>query len=171
MTEALYRLHFNLISERMEERRGIRRQMQSSSSPPTLRQIDSLMHSTRHHEYKFSEITRFNVQDYIALLNLYFSFAEPRFHAVLLNRLDTGYSLSRWHGDAWAAYISLVHDLLEQCLDRDAFAIVDLQGKPDKSPVYLEDALCVVPAVKGCLRATSDMSVYLQLVDVLLGCV
>ena len=30
--------------------------------------------------------------------------------------------------------------------------------------------LCSVPAVKGCLRATSDMAVYLQIVDLLLGC-
>ena len=171
ITEALYRLHFNLSSERMAERREVRRQMQSRSAPPSLREVDSLMHSTRHHEYKFSEVTRFNVQHYIALLNLYFSFTEPTFHALLLNRLDPGYSLSRWDGDQWAAYVSLVRRLLEQRLDSDCFAIVDLQGKPDKSPVHLEDTLCAVPAVKGCLRATSDMSVYLQLVDVLLGCV
>ena len=34
-----------------------------------------------------------------------------------------------------------------------------------------KDQLCSVGTVKGCLCATSDMSVYLQLVDVLLGCV
>ena len=104
ITEALYRLHFNLSSERMAERQEIRRQIQSRGSPPTLREVDTLMHSTRHHEYKFSEVTRFNAQHYVALLNLYFSYPEPAFHAVLLNRLDAGYSLARWHGDAWAAY-------------------------------------------------------------------
>ena len=46
-----------------------------------------------------------------------------------------------------------------------------MQDKPYKSPVYLEDTLCSVRLVKGCLRATSDMSIYLQIVDVLLGCV
>ena len=61
--------------------------------------------------------------------------------------------------------------MLEQRLDRNVFAIVDLQDKPDRSSVYIEDMLCSVPSVKGCLRATSDMSVYLQIVDVLLGCV
>ena len=40
-----------------------------------------------------------------------------------------------------------------------------------KSPEYLEDVLCSVEWVKGCLRATSDMSIYLQIVDALLGCV
>ena len=47
----------------------------------------------------------------------------------------------------------------------------DLQSKPDQSKVHLEDVLCSVSTVKGCLRATSDMSIYLQLVDLLLGCV
>ena len=61
--------------------------------------------------------------------------------------------------------------LLERSLTRDVFAIVDLQEKPGDSPDYIEDVLCSVDSVKGCLRATSDMSVYLQIVDVLLGCV
>lgn len=171
ITEALYRLHFNLVSERAAERQSIRRQISSRGVPPTLGEVNTLMHSTRHHEYKFSEVTRFNVHHYIALLNLYFSFSEPTFHAVLLNRMDARYSLSRWHGDPWAAYVSLVCDLLAERLQRQAFVIIDLQGKPDKSPVHLEDAVCAVPGVKGCLRAVSEMSVYLQLVDVLLGCV
>ena len=129
------------------------------------------MHSTRHHEYKFTEVTRFNLQQYIDLVNLYFSFPDLQFHSILLDRRDPSYSLSKWNGDEWSAYAHLTRELLERRLDRDVFAIVDLQDKPDKSPVYLEDTLCSVGTVKGCLRATSDMSIYLQLVDVLLGCV
>lgn len=171
LTDSLYRLHFNFSADRMFERQQLRRAIQAGARTPTLREVDRLMHSTRHHEYKFSEVTRFNLQQYIDLLNLYFSFPEPRFHAIAFDRLNPAYSLARWQGDVWAAYAHLAKDLLERRLDRAVFAIVDLQGKPDKSAVYLEDALCSAPAVKGCLRATSDMSVYLQLVDVLLGCV
>lgn len=171
ITESFYRLHFNFSSTRAKERRNLRKALQSRVEPATLREIDLLMHSTRHHEYKFSEVTRFNLQQYIDLLNLYFSFPQPQFHAMLLNRLDPSFSLDAWKGDIWSAYVDLTRDLLERRLERDVFVIADLQGKPDHSPVYLEDTLCSVPAVKGCLRATSDMSVYLQLVDVLLGCV
>ena len=171
ITDSLYRLHFNFSSDRMAERRNIRKDIQSRDEPPTLKTVDRLMHSTRHHEYKFSEVTRFNLQQYIDLVNLYFSFSEPQFHAMILDRLDPAYSLSRWNGDEWSAYAHLARDLLEKRLDRDVFAIVDLQDKPSKSPVHLEDTLCTVRAVRGCLRATSDMSVYLQIVDVLLGCV
>ena len=171
ITDSLYRLHFNFSADRRKQRQGLRREIQSRVNPATLREVDRLMHSTRHHEYKFTEITRFNLQQYIDLLNLYFSFPQPAFHAMLMDRLAPDYSLSRWNGDVWNAYAHLTLDLLERRVDRDVFAIVDLQGKPDYSPVHLEELLCSAPSVKGCIRATSDMSVYLQLVDVLLGCV
>ena len=70
-----------------------------------------------------------------------------------------------------SAYTHFAKKLLEERLTRDVFTIVDLQGEPDKTNVHLEDVLCSVNMVKGCLRATSDMSIYLQLVDLLLGCV
>ena len=171
ITNSLYRLHFNFGSDRMAERKRVRAQIQARADRPTLREIDLLMHSTRHHEYKFSEVSRFNLQQYIDLLNLYFSFQEPQFHALIMDRLDPGYSLSRWNNDTWLAYADMSKELLKQQIDRDVFAIVDLQDKPDRSSVFIEDVLCSVPAVKGCLRATSDMAVYLQIVDVLLGCV
>lgn len=171
ITDSLYRLHFNFGADRMAARQDIRRGIRSSGERPTLREVDHLMHSTRHHEYKFTEVTRFNLQQYVDLVNLYFSYPDLQFHSLLLNRSDPAYSLSKWGGDEWSAYAHLTRELLERRIDRDVFAIVDLQDKPDKSPVYLEDTLCSVGTVKGCLRATSDMSIYLQLVDVLLGCV
>ena len=171
ITNSLYRLHFNFSAARSTERQALRKRIESQQQPPTLRELDQLMHSTRHHEYKFTEVTRFHLQQYIDLLNLYFEFPDLQFHAVILDRLNPNYSLSKWAGDVWQAYANLARELLEKQLDRDVFAIVDLQDKPDKSPLYLEDTLCSTTRVKGCLRATSDMSVFLQLVDVLLGCV
>ena len=171
ITNSLYRLHFNFRADRMAERGRLRRDIQSRSGLPTLREVDRLMHSTRHHEYKFTAVSRYNVQQYIDLLNLYFSFQDLQFHALILDRLDPDYSLARWGNDIWRAYADLARELIELRLDRDVFAIMDLQDKPDQSPVYIEDILCTAPVVKGCLRATSDMSIYLQLVDIMLGCV
>ncbi len=171
ITDEFYRLHFNFISSRRMERNEIRRDIQARGEALTLAEVDRMMWSTRHHEYKFSEVSRSNVQQYIDLLTLYFSFDGVEFHSLLVNRLAEGFSLSRWNHDKWKAYTNLTRQLLEKSFTRDVFAIVDLQEKPHKSPDYLEDILCSVDSVKGCLRATSDMSVYLQLVDVLLGCV
>ena len=171
ITDSLYRLHFNFISDRMRVRNDIRRDIKSRGSPPTLSEVDRIMWSTRHHEYKFSEVTRFNLQQYIDILNIYFSFTDLEFHSLIIDRNDPGFGLDRWDNDPWIAYANFAKSLLDGSLTRDVFAIVDLQGKPDKSPEHLEDILCSVDSVKGCLRATSDMSIYLQLVDVLLGCV
>ena len=171
ITESLYRRHFNFVADRKAARSRARQDALSRTEPPTLGEVDRLMRSTRHHEYKFSEVTRLNVQQYIILLDIYFAYHAVEFHSVIINRMEPGNILSLWDGDTWGSYADLARELMELRISRDVFAIADLQGKSDKSPVYLEDMLCTVPAVKGCLRATSDMSVYLQIVDVLLGCV
>ena len=171
ITDSLYRLHFNFVSSRSTERNELRRNIRERATPPTLSEIDYLMRSTRHHEYKFTDITRFNLQQHIDILNLYFSFPNLEFHALVLDKHDPGFGLGKWGYDEWKAYASFAKDLLKRSLNRDVFAIVDLQDKPNKSPEYLEDVLCSVGSVQGCLRATSDMSIYLQIVDVLLGCV
>ena len=129
------------------------------------------MWSTRHHEYNFVDVTRFNIQQYIDLLNLYFSSPGLEFHSLMLDRRDPQASLHKWDNDEWGAYAGICSQLLDASLSRDVFAIVDLQGKPHKSEVVLEDVLCSVDRVRGCLRATSDMSIFLQIVDLLLGCV
>ena len=129
------------------------------------------MWSTRHHEYKFADVTRFNIQQYVDLLNLYFSSPGLEFHSLMMDRRDSRAGLHKWSNDEWGAYVGICKQLLEASLSRDVFAIVDLQGKPHKSDVVLEDVLCSVDRVKGCLRATSDMSIFLQIVDLLLGCV
>lgn len=68
---------------------------------------------------------------------------------MILDRLDPSYSLSAWDGDPWKAYAYLTSKLLARRLDRDVFAVVDLQEKPYNSPVYLEDALCSAETGKG----------------------
>ena len=171
ITDTFYRLHFNFLAERAAARKSLRKEIHARANLPTLQEIDLLMHSTRHHEYKFADANRYNVQQYIDLLNVYFSCPGLEFHALVLDRTEPEAGLSKWNGDEWEAYTHFAHDLLEGALTRDVFAIVDLQGKPRRSMTHLEDVLCSVGAVKGCLRATSDMSIYLQLVDVLLGCV
>lgn len=171
ITDVLYRLHFNFISDRMKARNEVRRAVQHRGTSPTLREVDRMMWSTRHHEYKFTEVTRFNLQQYIDILNIYFSLTGSEFHSLIIDRDDPSFELGKWDNDPWVAYANFAKTLLDRRITRDVFAIVDLQGKPDSSPEHMEDILCSAESVKGCLRATSDMSIYLQLVDVLLGCV
>ena len=168
ITDSFYRLHFNFVQDRANSRSEVRKSVKSQDiSLSAVAEVDRLMWSTRHHEYKFAEISRYNIQQYIDILNLYSSFPNLEFHSLIADRHDNDAGLGNWNNDEWEAYIHFARELLAERLTRDVFAIVDLQGKPNKSNVYLEDVLCSVSSVKGCLRATSDMSIYLQLVNFL----
>ena len=171
VTESFYKLHFNFGSGRAAQRSQLREEIQQNSRVLTLQESDRLMWSTRHHEYKFAEITSHNLQHYIDLLNLYFSLDCFEFHALLVDRTEREFNLSRWNHDPWLAYVELGRELLERRLNRPVFSLVDLQGQPNNSTITVEDQFCSVEQVKGCLRASSETQVFLQVVDVLLGCV
>ena len=171
LTDALYKVHFNLNARKSNLRASIRKDIRDEGRRPSVQELDTLMWGSRHHEYKFSAVSSYNVQEYIDLLSVFFAYPDTEFHALIVDRTDPDFGLRAWGGDAWTAYCSLSSELLKRCLRRDVFAIVDLQAKPEKSGHYLEDALCAVPNVVGCLRASSETSVFLQLVDLLAGCV
>ena len=105
----LHRLSFdsNLSTSRAKQRSELRREIKEGMRSPSLSEVDHLMWSTRHQEYKFSDVTSHNLQQYIDLLNLYFSFDCFEFHALLVDRTEPGFSLSQWNNDSWRAYIEL----------------------------------------------------------------
>lgn len=168
ITERLYQRYFSFKAERSARRRALQREIRASGRQLTLDDLTALFETTRHHEYKFTEVKRHNVQDYINLINIYFEFSTPIFHALVLDRQEL--DLAQYQGDPWRAYEWCVTHLLERRLDRDVFVILDLQTQPKKATRYLEEVVCSVPRVKGCLRVTSDTSVLLQVCDLFLGC-
>jgi len=95
VTDSLYRLHFNFRSARATERGKLIRAIRSEERSPTLDELHLLLRDTRHHEYKFSEVTSRNLQQYIDLLNVFFSVGDFEFHALLIDRLDDAFSLGR----------------------------------------------------------------------------
>ena len=73
ITDAFYKLHFNFVSDRRSKRNELIRLIRAESRQPTLAELNQLLWVTRHYEYKFTEIAQHNKQQYIDLLNLYFS--------------------------------------------------------------------------------------------------
>ena len=170
VTENFYRLHFGFTSERMTRRHELRRAIKAGEVTPSLDQLSDLLWKSRHHEYKFTDVSRHNLQHYVDLVDAFFALPGLEFHALLIDRTDPVFNSNSWKTDVWKAYTNLTRELLKRRLKRKVFAIVDLQGEPKDSEVHLEDVLCSIDNVSGCIRATSEMSVFLQIVDVLLGC-
>ena len=171
LTDSLYQQHFSYKSDRAEQRNRLRRSLLHENRSASPSELDRLFWRTRHHEYKFAEVTDHNLQEYVDLLNRFFTFGDVEFHSLLLDRTQPGFNLAHWSFDEWAAYVALTCELMERSLTRDVFAILDMQEQPKNISFRMEDKICSVPHVAGCLRATSEMSVFLQIVDVLLGCV
>ena len=171
VTDSFYDLHFRYGSERATKRSQVRQAVRGRDGSVTLTELDRLMWSTRHYEYKYSEVSPHNLQSYVDLLNLYFSYDCLEFHALLVDRTEPGFNLSQWNNDPWQAYVELSRELLEERLSRPAFALVDFQRSPNSSSISLENTLSLATNVAGCLRASSETQVFLQAVDVLLGCV
>ena len=171
VTDSFYKLHFDYLSDRTSERSRLRQEIMERAEQPTLEEIDALMGKSWHREYKFARVAGHNLQQYIELLNLYFDFECFEFHALLVDKTDPNFNLSRWGGDAWAAYVALGRELLDRRVTDPVFAITDFQGQPKKALVSVETEFCSVPKVAGCIRASSESEVFLKVVDVLLGCV
>ena len=171
VTDSFYDLHFRYGSERATKRSQVRETVKDREEGISLDELDRLMWSTRHYEYKYSEVSPHNLQHYIDLLNLYFSYDCLEFHSLLVDRTEPGFSLKPWDNDPWQAYVELGKELMEERLSRPAFAVVDFQRRPNDSSISVEDTFCLATNVAGCMRASSETQVFLQLVDVLLGCV
>ena len=129
------------------------------------------MWSTRHHEYKFSEVTAFNLQHFIDLLNLYFSQDGIEFHALLVDRTEPGFSLAAWGHDPWRAYVEIGKELLERRITQPAFVIADYQGRPNAPQSVWKTFLARQVKLSDVYALSSEARYSLQIVDVLLGCV
>ena len=170
VTDILYTHHLQVTAQHLTRRRQLIQETENSNTPLTADQAHHLLRSTRHTEFKFSDISRLNVQHYLDLLNLYFSLPGVEFHAIIIDRFQEASDLAGFK-NYWDAYTSCARELLRRRLKQDVFALPDYQGTPTKPPtVRIEDALESVPLVRGCLRITSEMSVFVQVTDVLLGC-
>jgi hypothetical protein len=129
-------------------------------------------------EFKFNEINRTNYKHYKTLIDLYFSFPQAAFCSLVVDKEAPGFQIEKYFHDVWEAYIGysrlLVHKNVasgdEICILADYFS------KPKASTRYYEVELAkpddkgTHPVFNVCMLE-SHASLYIQLVDVLVGCV
>lgn len=169
-SDALYIASFNFNSRIREKRLAVQRDIAKiHAGNASLAEFQMLLAKTRHHEYKFTGINANNLQDYISLLNLFFSLEGNEFHALVVER--TPAAVAHLGRDSWLAYVRVTKELLARRIKSPSFVLCDWQTRPTAQPECLEDLCCALPKVLGCVRITSETSPFLQVVDLLLGAV
>jgi len=168
LTDALYTASFNFNSRTSQKRLEVQRDIrQIHSGNASLADFQMLLAKTRHHEYKFTGINRDNLQDYVSLLNLFFSVTGSEFHSVVVER--TPGALKHFDPDSWPTYVRTTKALLARRINQPSFILCDWQTRPKNQTLSLEDECGAIENVVGCVRITSETSPFLQIVDLLLG--
>ena len=140
--------------------------------------VSGLPKLQRPFEFKFNEINRANYGYYRDLLDLYFAFPDAAFTAFVIDKQSPRFQMEKFYGDYWEAYIGYSKLVVHKNVgpkDR-IFVMADQQTKPKASTKYYEVEVAKAKAgqrnpVYNVCMMESHASLFIQLVDVLVGCV
>jgi hypothetical protein len=163
--------HYDYFSSKKQQRRELLIEMRRGNWEVTLQELHLLFASTRHNEYKFTNITFASLAKYEALLDTAFRF-PLYFCALVVDKTDPLFD-SKLYRNYWAAYIKYAKLLCSHNCARDErlCIVADYMNRPSTSETYFEHELSALPQVFGALRAHSETFILLQLCDLLLGSV
>ncbi len=124
-------------------------------------------------EFKFSSITGGSREFYYELINLYSKFTRLQFCSLVFDKANPDIKIEEVFPDTWEAYISYSKLLIKNNIDaNDKICIIsDFLGKPKASSKYYEPEIKTLTAVYNAAVLESHASLFIQLVDVLVGCV
>lgn len=124
-------------------------------------------------EYKFNRITSNNSQFYKDLLDLYFRFKDLRFSCVVLDKQNPKIDIEKAYGSSWEAHIFYSKLLIEENIKSPSqiTILADYKDKPKQSSKYYESEINELPIVLNSCMLESHASIFIQLVDILVGCV
>lgn len=136
--------------------------------------ISGLSRLKKPFEYKFNTITSETKVYYQNLINLYFRFPENYFCAFIIDKHDPNFNLNRYFKDVWQAYISYSKLVVKNNTKKGELIAVlaDYITKPSSSTLFYETELRKFePKIFNVTLLESHASLFIQMVDVLLGCV
>ena len=137
------------------------------------RQLKGLSKKRGSFEFKFSSITRGSHEFYYELINLYFKFSKLQFCSLVIDKANPEIKIDEVFPDPWDAYISYSKMLIKNNMRNDdrICIIADFLGKPKASNKYYEPEIRALPFVYNATVLESHASLFVQLVDVMVGCV
>src|SRR4030043_1690318 len=124
-------------------------------------------------EFKFSSITRSSHEFYYELINLYFKFTELQFCSLIIDKANPGVKIEEVFPDTWEAYIGYSKMLIKNNMKPDdkICIVADFLGKPKTSNKYYEPEIRTLSTVYNTTVLESHASLFIQLVDVMIGCI
>ena len=121
-------------------------------------------------EFKFANITKGVGDYYLELVDAYFKFPQMRFSCVVI---DKDIVKPNVFPSAWDAYIEYSKKLIAVSVkeDEQICIVADFMGRPKSSSKFYEPQIRMLPHVYNATVLESHASLYIQMVDVLVGCV
>lgn len=135
--------------------------------------ILGLVRENKRFEFKFNKVDDVSLSDYMGLIDLYSQFPNNYFCSLVIDKDDPLFDFRGYFKEAWGAYIGYSKTLVRcNAKDQENIAVIaDYVNMPHNSTKYFERELNMVTGVYNSCRVESDASLYIQMVDVLLGCI
>jgi len=124
-------------------------------------------------EFKFSSITKSSHEFYYDLINLYLKFSQLQFCSLVIDKNNPTVTINEIFPDTWTAYIGYSKMLIKNNVsEKDRICIIaDFLGKPKTSNKYYEPEIKALPSVYNATVLESHASLFIQVVDVIIGCI
>lgn len=132
-----------------------------------------LLKNNKRFEFKFNLIDQISVNDYLDLINIYFQFPHLYFCSLVIDTESSSFDFKKYFSTSWEAYVGYSKMLVKNnCGDKDRIAVIaDYVQMAHGSTKYFEREVNFLPAVFNTCRVESEASLFIQVVDVLLGAV
>lgn len=170
ITEELTKKHYDYYSSQKEKRKEIINTLKNKPRKLSSQELNFLLLSTRHREYKFTKITPTTVENYKQFIDTAFHFPFS-FCALVIDKNNPNFKLTIYK-NYWEAYISYSKLISKNnCRDGITAIIADYMNRPSGNEKCFEKELDSLPGVFKTIRANSESFLLLQLTDILLGSV
>lgn len=163
--------HYDYFSIQKEQRRELLRSLRDNPRSLNNLELNLLLASTRHAEYKFTNIHYSNLERYKALLDTAFQY-PLYFTALIIDKTHPQYDKTLYK-NYWYAYMNYTKQLCKEHSKpgEQLCVIADYMNKPNDSDKFFEHEINELPNVFNTLRAHSETFTLLQVCDILLGSV
>lgn len=127
----------------------------------------------RQFEFKFSRINSNNLCFYEELVDLFCDFPDLHFSCFAINKEHPRFDLKTHFPTIWDAYINFSRMQVKRNCEHDESVVVlaDNITKPKASTRFYEEEIRSLHGVENAVLLESHASLFIQLVDVLVGCV